>query len=40
MIAYHHFINRTPERAGRFSLWLQQDSRPVDADTHARWTAA
>ena len=26
MIAYHHFINHTPERAGRvYSLWLQQD---------------
>ena len=26
MIAYHHFINSTPERAGRvYSLWLQQD---------------
>ena len=26
MIAYHHFVNHTPERAGRvYSLWLQQD---------------
>ena len=26
MIAYHHFINHTPERTGRvYTLWLQQD---------------
>jgi hypothetical protein len=26
MIAYHHFVNHTPDRAGRvYSLWLQQD---------------
>ena len=26
MIAYHHFVNHTPERTGRvYSLWLQQD---------------
>jgi hypothetical protein len=26
MYAYHHFVNHTPERAGRvYTLWLQQD---------------
>jgi hypothetical protein len=26
MHAYHHFVNHTPDRAGRvYTLWLQQD---------------